>query len=908
MEKRVSNNFNANGEKMANNRGAFYSNKRVTGVILLITAILLTILMFIGTVRTGLVGFFGWALCSYIPILTITGMLNVLGKSPVVKQKNIVLFIILFFLFVATLHVMLAKNLIEGTESYVIQPLFGYETVGGMLISLVTAPLLLIVAKSYVLLLAILFLTTATVALWIILPFIQDLRRNSSPKPRSQSKRAKSKKTDFYTSQLNFHTDEIQADGYEMTGGKTPFIKYYEKRQDVSIAPEMHYKHGRSVDDVFGESSNGVHAKKFGIINDLKTVTQKVEEKTEPDFYTNQGRQALIERNLAKLFTASPTIGDTATENNTALNANNNEKIDFKNKESYINNDLNTTTNPIKFVNEKIDTYASLNSKPIEKTDKSPFSSSTQTINNRMDVTTRTISVNESSIVLAPPLVSKRKYIKPPLSLFRTYPTDAQTIPVDYASMSQRLEDELSIAGIPATVITATKGPVFTRYELRLTNAQHVSKIKSDLIINSLKMRLAVQVLVVEAPIKGKDAVGLLFTNARSDIVGLKSILSSTKFESDNGGITFALGKDIDGEACIANLKQTSHLIVAGATGTGKSVFMNSMLLSILYKHSPEDVRFLIIDPKRVEFRSYAMLPHMLTRSAIIEIDQSLSAIKWLINEMEKRYKAIEEAGYRAIDEYNARPRKENEPKLPRIILFVDELAEIVLTSKGEADVYFSRLAQVGRAAGIHVVLATQRPMAKIVSGLISANIVHRVAFQVNKNLDSRIILDDAGAENLIGRGDMLYKSNVDIVHMQGAFVSDEEINAVCEFIKRNNEAVFDDELEKAIRFWSGADSSDTVTVNTPASVPADESNIQATSTESDPIFKRLLHNFIMSGKASTNSAMTSFSISYIRAKKMIDIMSKKGYLDRENGNKPRDVLITYDEFVNIYGAVEDAQ
>jgi DNA segregation ATPase FtsK/SpoIIIE-like protein len=499
--------------------------------------------------------------------------------------------------------------------------------------------------------------------------------------------------------------------------------------------------------------------------------------------------------------------------------------------------------------------------------------------------------------MVVPKLKSLRHpYCAPPHSLLKTYSTDKSNYPSDYVQRKEQIENELMAAGISANVYSATKGAVFTRYELRLDNALQVSKVKSLNVIESLKMRLMVEVLEIEAPIKGKDAVGILFQNAKAETVGLKSIICSSEFICDNEGISFALGQDIDGKPHVANLAETSHLIVAGATNTGKSVFMNSMLISILFKHSPEEVRFIIIDPKRVEFVSYKGLPHMLIRDPITEIGPSLAAINWVINEMERRYTLLETYSCRKLDEYNNVKRdKVNEPRLPRILLVVDEMADLMLRARGQAEENLTRIAQKGRAAGIHMVIATQKPTVNIISGLISANVVNRVAFQVIKNVDSRIILDDNGAEDLVGRGDMLYKSNVDIKRMQGVYLDSSEIDAVCDFIKENNEGHFDEELDAYIR-KEGA---------THQEKQSSDLDGGMSSGENDALFRRVLKGIILDGKASTNSVVTNYNISYIRAKRMIDAMTKKGYLARENGNKARDVLISYDDYKSLYGEDE---
>ncbi|MDR0752294.1 MAG: hypothetical protein LBF12_06935 [Christensenellaceae bacterium] len=733
---------------------------------------------------------------------------------------------------------------------------------------------------------------------------------------------------------------------------KPLFSSINEFHRDMQTDPlDNRYNRSRSVAEVFGDFSATEELRTLNTFEETKSEGQAIPIKSDPianymssfkvdqgDNYTSQSnREVALKTEIDDIIKRTPlfTKNDIKNEDNFVERAAKNSLSKYSNGDMRNLNETKERVNldsdhektihhhtierhtviedskaNIKsssaFEKENIDTDAvnsknrfgsSSVAKPTEVVRTAPIEPVVGIKNNNDLVVQVPDSVNGIPTGIVPKLKNlKHPYCAPPHSLLKTYSTDTSNYPSDYAQRKEQIENELSAAGISANVYSATRGAVFTRYEMRLDNALQVSRVKSLNVVESLKMRLKVKVLEIEAPIKGKDAVGILFQNDKAETVGLKSIICSSEFICQKEGITFALGQDIDGVPHVANLAETSHLIVAGATNTGKSVFMNSMLVSILFKHSPEDVRFIIIDPKRVEFVSYKGLPHMLIKDPITEIGHSLAVISWVINEMERRYTLLEAYNCRKLDEYNNGKRdKINEPKLPRILLVVDEMADLMLRARGLAEDNLTRIAQKGRAAGIHMVIATQKPTVNIISGLISANVVNRVAFQVIKNVDSRVILDDNGAEELVGRGDMLYKSNVDLKRMQGAYLDSSEIDAVCDFIKANNEGHFDEELDAYIR-KEGASHPDK---------PVSDLDGGMSSGENDPLFRRVLKAIILDGKASTNSVVTNYSISYIRAKRMIDAMTKKGYLARENGNKARDVLLTYDQYKELYGEDE---
>lgn len=486
-----------------------------------------------------------------------------------------------------------------------------------------------------------------------------------------------------------------------------------------------------------------------------------------------------------------------------------------------------------------------------------------------------------------------KPYKAPPYTLLRDYGEGCGNVPPNYEEIKYKLEETMREFDVPATVEKAVRGPSFTMYYLKLGPGYKITKIMS--IKENLKMRLRVKNLRILAPIEGCDNFGVEIPNETRDKVGLRSVIDNDAFRQKSDGVQVAFGKTIDGKPYVADLAKMPHLLVAGATGTGKSVFLNSLITSILFKYSPEDVRFILIDPKRVELSVYRGLPNLLIKETIKESNHAVNVLKWLTQEMDRRYKFFEEVGCSNIDQYNNMIRDKNkDPKMYRIVLIVDEMADLMMTCKDNTvEECIVRIAQLARACGIHMVIATQRPIVKVITGLIKGNILHRVAFTVKSNQDSRVILDDGGAEELLGYGDMLYSFPSNLVRMQGALIEIDEIKAVCDYIRANNEGDFDEELVKI------------VTHEPPKPETAEEKS-QAREEERDADFERLLRkvlkSFILEQRASVSSAQASHHVGYIKARKLVDAMAERGFLSKGDGAKPRDILITLDQYYELFG------
>ena len=403
----------------------------------------------------------------------------------------------------------------------------------------------------------------------------------------------------------------------------------------------------------------------------------------------------------------------------------------------------------------------------------------------------------DQSIYQATP---KRPYVAPPMSLLKP-PAPEEDQNEDYEAKKEALIDTLNFFGIEAEVTNIEVGPTFSLYTLSV----HMPKGRSVTTLTSyeddIAMRMEEESVRVIAPIPGKNAVGVEVPNKKKRMVRLSEILNSPKFNSSKSPSTFALGVDLYNNVHVGDIKDLPHMLVAGATGAGKSVCINTLLVSLLYKASPEDLRLILIDPKRVEMSDYAGLPHLMLDEIVCDVDKAIRALNWAITEMNRRILFLEQNKFRNIEDYNADCEKSGNEKMPRIVLVVDELADLMALGKKAVEDSINRIARLARAVGIHLILATQRPSVDVVSGTIKNNLPTRIAFRVTAGPDSRTILDAGGAEKLLGNGDMLYMTAKTPlpVRMQGSFVSSEEVKAIVDFIKKNNDSVYDPTVKDQI-------------------------------------------------------------------------------------------------------------
>ena len=446
---------------------------------------------------------------------------------------------------------------------------------------------------------------------------------------------------------------------------------------------------------------------------------------------------------------------------------------------------------------------------------------------------------------------------------------------------ANKLEETLGSFGVEAKVNQVSKGPSVTRFELQPSPGVKVSKIVN--LADDIALGLAASGVRIEAPIPGKAAVGIEVPNKKQTPVFLREVLDSDEFKKSNKKLAFALGKDIGGAVVVGDLSKMPHTLIAGATGSGKSVCINSLIISILYKYSPDDVKLLLVDPKVVELSVYNGIPHLLI-PVVTDPKKAAAALNWAVNEMTKRYNLFAEKGVRNIDSYNGLYEKGLvEEKLPYVVIIVDELADLMMVCANEVEDYIGRLAQMARAAGMHLVIATQRPSVDVITGVIKANIPSRISFAVSSQVDSRTILDSSGAEKLLGRGDMLYApvGENKPLRVQGCFISEEEVESVIDFIKKDSaEAIYEESIIEHINSES------------------DGKNFEA-GEDVDELLSEAIKIVVEYEQASTSFLQRRLRIGFNRASRIMDQLEERGVISEKDGSRPRQVLITKEQLMN---------
>lgn len=432
------------------------------------------------------------------------------------------------------------------------------------------------------------------------------------------------------------------------------------------------------------------------------------------------------------------------------------------------------------------------------------------------------------------------------------------------------LEDTFASFGIEAKVVNVSQGPVVTRYELQPAPGIKVSRITA--LADDLALALAAENVRIEAPVPGKAVVGIEVPNKSTEAVLFRDVLESSELQNHESIVALALGKDIAGKPVIADLKKWLHVLVAGATGSGKSVCLNSIIASILFRAGPDQVKLLMIDPKRVELSVYGGIPHLVS-PVVTDPKKAAVALRWAVTEMERRYQLFADSGVRNIDMYMKAALEEdlNEPleHLPYIVIIVDELADLMMVAASEVEDAICRLAQMARAAGMYLIIATQRPSVDVITGLIKANVPSRISFAVSSQVDSRTILDMGGAERLIGKGDMLYYpiGATKPIRAQGAWIADKEVEALVKFWKKQGEPVYEEAINKE-------------TISLPHE-----------NEEDDELLPDAIRLVIENGQASISMLQRRFRIGYSRAARLIDVMEVRGIVGSHQGSKPREVL-----------------
>ncbi len=492
---------------------------------------------------------------------------------------------------------------------------------------------------------------------------------------------------------------------------------------------------------------------------------------------------------------------------------------------------------------------------------------------------------------------------------------------------SKKLIETLNSFGVNANITNICRGPSVTRYELQPAPGVKISKITN--LADDIALNLAANGVRIEAPIPGKAAVGIEVPNKVVSMVSMRELIDSDKFRNAKSKLTAVLGRDISGDIVVTDLAKMPHLLIAGTTGSGKSVCVNSLLISILYKATPDEVKILLIDPKMVEFSKYRGIPHLLV-PVVSDAKKAAGALAWAVNEMLQRYKIFSEYGCKDIDSYNSliekniefmknNPPVENEEgvliqpvmeveglpvakeKMSRVVIAIDELADLMMAAPSEVEDSICRLAQMARAAGMHLILATQRPTVNVITGLIKANIPSRIALKVSSNMDSRTILDTGGGEKLIGRGDMLFSpvGAPKPVRVQGCYASEEEIESVTNYVKKSYKAQYNADIEETIKRIAAEE----IATGKKPSDSSDDDGLDVDSKMDEAI-----KCVIEAGQASTSLIQRRLKVGYARAGRMIDDMEQLGVVGPHQGSKPRDVLMTYNEWLERRNVLQNRE
>ena len=457
-----------------------------------------------------------------------------------------------------------------------------------------------------------------------------------------------------------------------------------------------------------------------------------------------------------------------------------------------------------------------------------------------------------------------------------------------------KLQKTLYSFGVSAKVENVSVGPAITRYELKPAEGVRVSKIAN--LADDIALNLAAETIRIEAPIPGKQAVGIEVPNKEKETVHLREVLESKEFQGNKSKLTIALGKDVAGNTQLADIAKMPHVLIAGSTGSGKSVCINTIITSIIYNAKPSEVKLVMVDPKVVELSVYNGIPHLLI-PVVTDPKKAAGALAWAVQEMDDRYNKFASKGVRDLKGYNKAIEKEGGVgKLPQIVIIVDELADLMMVAAKDVEEAICRLAQKARAAGMHLVIATQRPSVDVITGLIKANIPSRIAFAVSSQVDSRTILDTIGAEKLLGKGDMLFfpSGAPKPSRVQGAFVSDEEVEKIVDFVKSNGTATYSEDILESIENNNKTDK--------------ELAQEQTADDDTDPFLMDAIQTVVETGQASTSFIQRRFKVGYARAGRIIDQMEERGVISGYQGSKPREVLMTLEKLNELKMGTEAKQ
>lgn len=828
-------------------------------LIFLCTFFLLVLLTnFMPDIRSFMFGIFGLSIYPLTIITLCIGIALINNKKYVMPKKYIVYLSVTTYVFLSLIDIIILGNPNVGVFEQIANSFNFKYTAGGVLTSILLSPFLKTIGISGT---VIIYCVVLVVFIALIADFLNSVKVYGYKKLIENNKGKKITKIEKVEK-----NNKVISQQFQTELPKTEIQQ--EKKEDFNVF----------VDDKFKEQENNIALIKLGLIEGNIESAKKEEEKpfsirehllTPPkidlSIYKNQNipKKEEISSNFNDIKRIDPNTNYTERQ---SIENKNQEFSNFFGKQSINNNAMNQT-----FFYEDY--------KKSEERPKKFIDLSSEEYKQRTNIEENIVHYGSN-------------YKKPPLNLLKASEINLISLNEDIVGKRVQLENALKTFGINAKVIGVVVGPSVTRYELEMPHGVSVKRLFS--LEDDISLAMASKAGIrIEAPIPGKSAVGIEVPNDNIATVTLREVLESETYQKIISPLTFALGKDISGNVQMCNLTKMPHLLIAGATNSGKSICLNTIILSMIFKASPEDVRIILIDPKRVEFSLYNGLPHLLIPDVITDVNKANNALAWCVREMEKRYEYLQQTRSRSLEEY----LKTNEvlsgelPKFPYIVVVVDELADLMMYGKKDIEDKIRLLTQKSRASGIHLVLATQRPSVDVITGVIKSNCPSRISFALTSGIDSRTILDTTGAENLLGRGDMLFKTteSSDLKRIQGCFVSTSEIEAVLDYIKENNVYTYDKDTQEEIE---------------KEQVESNVSQIDSNVGDSnfDPLLPQALKMFIENGQASTSAISRRFLTGYPRAARILDQIESLGYVSPPDGTKPRNVLITMEEFIEKYG------
>lgn len=898
---------------------------------------LVVILLLIPSTRFYLVGIFGYAAFAYVIAAFLITLMTAFGRTVSVSKRNLALYISLFVSFLTMMHVAFSEELIEGGwNSYILGAFSSGSTAGGFLLSVLTC--VVVVPMGYLASLIVFLVLTGALGLMALWPLLVKRDPNAPKKPflmlknpekKTEVREEEPSRTGIYVGEIGEMTcepeydTERQSPDYVPESPKTAAERILFENGELNEDGNADIRRAEPVDD--GEYRSPI--REYSDYERTFFTRQRPDFNDNPLFYDNSDPEN-VEKQFADRYGRMSEYGgnddfyktiDTVSRSERDTREEPQETVEpsfrqpeYKEeprKEEYVYDEVRE---PREVPEPTRSSFAEEEKiyipKPVIKREESlkvsledaerrfveqSVSTVKETPAPRAEVRPEVRKPEPAPEPKEPPKKPKRPYTFPPVDLLPKGeycdPNDIE----DYGEKKNIINQTLASFGISAEVTGAVKGPSVTRYELKLEEGVLVKKIEN--IVDNLAMRLKVSSVRVLAPIKGKDAVGLEIPNKKSTPVMLRDIINSQEFNMSKGNLVFGVGKTVENKNFVADLASAPHMLVAGQTGSGKSVCINSILISFLYRYAPDELKLILIDPKQVELASYCNLPHMLIPQTLDSIPQAINAIKWLCEEMDRRYKFLRSVGSNNIEYYNKNIRKPDEPKLPRIVLVMDEMADFMLRAKNQIEDPIVRLASLGRAAGIHMILATQRPSAEVITGLIKTNIPTTIAFAVRSGIDSQVILGpgEIEAKDLLGKGDMFFKSQslTDNLRLQCAFIDLPEVIAVTQFIKANNDCEYDDKIDAFI--------------NPPPPPPEEtvrEEKEQAQELDYERLCIKVLRTFIMRKKASVSLIQQVHGVGFNKASRIFNTISEWGVISEYDGSqKPRRVLIDMDAFNRDY-------